>query len=190
VLIKELRVRSFLDIPCGDLNWMQHVPLEVGSYIGADIVDELVCTNRERYGSRFRRFLKLDITQDPLPEVDLIFCRDCLGHLPSNQICRAILNIANSRSKYLAATTFPEHGFNPDIQAGMWRPINLEKPPFGLPPSPVTINENYTEGGERFRDKSLGLWEITALRAALLSSRSVTIAYRAKRRSKRSPEQR
>ncbi|RJQ51102.1 MAG: class I SAM-dependent methyltransferase [Desulfobacteraceae bacterium] len=165
LLIRELKARSFLDIPCGDLNWMQHVPLGVDIYIGADIVEELVCMNREQYGNEFRKFLKLDITQDQLPRVDLIFCRDCLGHLTSNQIRRAIFNIIDSQSKYLAGTTFPEHGFNPDIQAGMWRPINLEKPPFGLPPPQVMINENYSENGGRFRDKSIGVWEVSSLRA-------------------------
>src|SRR5215469_6626902 len=34
-LASEFGVRSFLDIPCGDWFWMQHVELGVESYIGA-----------------------------------------------------------------------------------------------------------------------------------------------------------
>src|SRR5258708_34490854 len=41
-LIAELGVRTFLDIPCGDCYWMQHLDLGVESYIGADAVPELM----------------------------------------------------------------------------------------------------------------------------------------------------
>lgn len=33
-LVERPRVRSFLDIPCGYLRWMQHVPPRIGRYIG------------------------------------------------------------------------------------------------------------------------------------------------------------
>jgi len=164
MVIGELKVRSFLDIPCGDFNWMKRVSLNVDLYIGADIVDELVIINQNRYGNEFRRFLKLDIRIDKLPKVDLIFCRDCLGHLTTADIHQALFNMINSQSKYLVATTFPKRDCNPDIQTGMWRPINLEKYPFGLPPPHIMINEKNTEGNGHFGDKSLGLWETAVLR--------------------------
>src|SRR5688572_26366588 len=77
-LLKQLGVRSMLDLPCGDFNWMQHVDLSGIQYIGADIVPEIVDANQARFGNAQRRFIRADVVEDTLPEVDLIFCRDCL----------------------------------------------------------------------------------------------------------------
>lgn len=39
LLISRYRVRSMLDLPCGDFNWFRHVELPASvDYIGADIV--------------------------------------------------------------------------------------------------------------------------------------------------------
>jgi hypothetical protein len=35
-------VKSLLDIPCGDFHWMRRVNLQGLSYVGADIVRELI----------------------------------------------------------------------------------------------------------------------------------------------------
>ena len=48
-LMRELRVQSMLDAPCGDFNWMQHVELNGVDYHGADIVEALVQRNAERF---------------------------------------------------------------------------------------------------------------------------------------------
>ena len=37
-LIQKFGIKSILDIPCGDWNWMKSVDLCGASYIGADIV--------------------------------------------------------------------------------------------------------------------------------------------------------
>jgi hypothetical protein len=50
-LIAELGVKSVLDIPCGDLHWMQHVDLGAARYIGADIVESMIAANRRRFAS-------------------------------------------------------------------------------------------------------------------------------------------
>src|SRR5689334_19245442 len=44
-VIKELSIRSMLDVPCGDFNWMQEVQLENVQYTGADIVGDLIDKN-------------------------------------------------------------------------------------------------------------------------------------------------
>src|SRR4051794_25090217 len=42
LLIDQFRVRSILDIPCGDFFWMRHTDLRGAEYIGGDIVSELI----------------------------------------------------------------------------------------------------------------------------------------------------
>jgi SAM-dependent methyltransferase len=161
-LLRELGVRTLLDIPCGDFYWMTEVDLGGVEYLGADIVPEVIAANRERYGGALgRRFVTLDITRDPLPRADLILCRDCLVHLANREARHALENIKRSGSTYLLATTFTSRPENPDVVTGFWRPLNLELPPFALPKPLLTINENCPEID--FPDKSLGLWRIESL---------------------------
>lgn len=154
-LLKWYNVQSVLDIPCGDLNWATKIKWP--AYIGADIVEELIAANLERYPELDLRVL--DITRDALPRVDLILCRDLLGHLSNADVKRALTNIKRSGSKYLLATTFPQHTTVGDIETGHWRPINLASL-FGLPDPIEYVNEMCTTANGRFADKSLGLWRI------------------------------
>ena len=83
--IEDLKVGTFLDVPCGDFNWMNHVDLPVGKYIGADIVKPMIEANRREFGAENREFIYLDMMNEDFPEADLIFCRECFIHF-SNQI--------------------------------------------------------------------------------------------------------
>ena len=160
ILIKELGVDSMLDVACGDFNWMQHVQLGVDSYTGADIVEDLVTQDTRQFGNGNRRFVTLDIRVDRLPKVDLILCRDCLPHLSFRDILLSVKNIRKSNSTYLLTTTYPGRLSNRDTLAGIFRPINLRRPPFDFPEPIKTINEKWTLRGQAYSDKSLALWRI------------------------------
>lgn len=159
-LIKELEVQTMLDAPCGDFYWMQRLELKVKTYIGIDVVRELVERHTRNHANASRRFMCRDITKDNLPCVDLIFSRDALVHLSSEDGLAAIANFKASGSQYLLMTTFPETTVNEDIVTGEWRPINFQRPPFNLPPPLKLINEHCTEDGGKHADKSLGLWKL------------------------------
>ena len=159
-------VRSMLDAPCGDFFWMKELALDVDSYIGADIVPELIARNNECHSSPQRRFIVCDLVEDELPRADLVFCRDCLVHLSYAETKRALENFRRSGATWLLTTTFPDRRDNHDIKTGDWRPINLERPPYGFPPAVELINENCDEVDEvlgAFPDKSLGLWRLADL---------------------------
>lgn len=162
-IIKKYNIRTILDLPCGDFNWMRSVDLGIDHYTGADIVEEIIAKNQKTYGNKKYRFLVLDITRDDLPKTDLIFCRDCLVHLSYDDIFRAFRNIKRCGISYILTTTFTEFSMNHDIVSGDWRPLNLESPPFDLPGPVESINEKCTEGGGKFADKSLGLWRVKNL---------------------------
>ncbi|MCW5963413.1 MAG: class I SAM-dependent methyltransferase [Bryobacterales bacterium] len=168
--VRELDVKSILDVPCGDFAWMQHVDLGDVAYTGADIVPHLVARNQDRFGAQgnhiaagSRRFLVLDLTADALPAVDLVFCRDCLVHLSFPNIWKVIANLQRSGSTWLLTTTFPAHPENEDIEDGDWRLLNFECAPFHFPPPITLLNEGCTEQDGKFGDKSLGLWRIANL---------------------------
>ena len=153
-------IRAVLDIPCGDFCWMKDVPLGLSQYIGADIVDDLVNVNNTLYADRVHSFVKLDVTKDHLPRVDLILSRDCLVHFSLSDAIASLRNFRRSCSSYLLATTFTNQQHNIQIQTGGWRPINLEAPPFNLPRPLEVINEHCTQDDGKYPDKALALWKL------------------------------
>lgn len=156
-LVSSLGVRSMLDIPCGDFYWMRHVDLSGVNYIGADIVPDLIGRCRAATSSPSCEFRVLDLVRDHLPQVDLIFCRDCMVHFSNRLVVEALKNIKSSGSRYLLATTFPEVEPNQDALTGYWRPVNLTTAPFCLPPPNLLIPDGSADG------KALGLWDIRSI---------------------------
>jgi hypothetical protein len=159
-------VRSILDVPCGDFFWMKEVALDGIGYIGIDIVPEIIDRNVELYASPQRVFMLGDLIEEALPAADLILCRDCLVHLTYAETRRALDNFRRSGARWLLTTTFTGPRENHEITTGDWRPINLERAPYGFPPPVSVINEQSDEvDGElgAFPDKSLGLWRLADL---------------------------
>jgi hypothetical protein len=135
-------IKTFLDIPCGDYNWMKEVYKNNVIYIGGDIVNELIDENNKKYGGGGEvSFKVLDITKDILPTVDMIFCKDCLQHLSYENVFKAMKNFKKSNSKYLLVTSYPLTISNWDIFDGDSRPLNLRKKPFNLPTPLQKIHE-------------------------------------------------
>lgn len=162
-LVKELNIRSMLDLPCGDFNWMQLMDLEGIEYIGADVVERIVDQNQERYGQTNIRFRRLDARSDSLPRVDLILCRDMLVHLSFADCSSALANFRMSGTKYLLTTTFTARDPNKDIVTGEWRPLNLQRPPFEFPRPMRLIVEYCQEWNGFWADKCLALWRLADL---------------------------
>jgi hypothetical protein len=165
-LFRRLRIETLLDLPCGDFGWMSRVELGLKTYLGADIVAELVVENTRRYATADGRigFAHLDLLTGPLPAMDAILCRDCLVHLSFANIRRALAGLCASGSRLLIATTFNEHERNEDAADGDWRMLNMQRAPFAFPPPLAVINEGCTEAGGAYADKSLGVWKLSDLR--------------------------
>ena len=164
IIFKKFNITSMLDIPCGDFNWMREVNLNGVKYIGADIVTAMIQDNKEKIanGTWLPEFVELDLTTSDLPKVDLIFVRDCLGHLNNENTFKALNNIKRSGSKYLLTTSFTRQGPNVEVLNGHFRCINLLIEPFRFNPI-YLVNENCIEGYPHFNDKCMILFEIDKL---------------------------
>jgi 2-polyprenyl-3-methyl-5-hydroxy-6-metoxy-1,4-benzoquinol methylase len=167
-LLQQLNIKSILDVPCGDFNWMQHVNLNDTQYIGADIVTSIIENNKTLYSSDTISFTELDLTKDSLPKTDLIFCRDCLVHLSYKELYKTLVNFKKSRSTYLLTTSFINTKTNKNIITGEWRKLNFEKKPFSFKKPLLIIDEKYTKKGEKDIDKSMCLWEIEDIKIPFL----------------------
>jgi hypothetical protein len=65
-------VGRVVGISGGDCNWMRGMPLRAGIvYMGGDMVDGMIATNRSAYASSSVSFWKLDIPRDSLPKSGL-----------------------------------------------------------------------------------------------------------------------
>lgn len=152
-LLRGFGVESILDAPCGDFNWLSEVNLDTTRYIGCDIVDDLILANRAAHPDR--EFIKLDLVEDSLPQVDLIFSRDCLQHLPEPDIWRALRNFKRSGATWLftSSHTCAEQSIAADV--GGFGFLNLQLAPFNLPLPVLVMPE------EHYVSKTMALWKIS-----------------------------
>ena len=149
--IKEFNIRTMLDIPCGDLNWMMDA-FETDSldfYVGADITTKVIKLNKKRFNHhRNKDFVLWDFTSCSLPKVkdnadsssapqafDLIHVRDVLQHLPLTAGGIAAKNILSSGAKYVISTTFPDVNQNKGVwgKTGGYFRNNLMHEPYNFP---------------------------------------------------------
>lgn len=168
-LCRDFGVRSLLDLPCGDFNWMRWTDLDGIDYTGGDIVSEIVKGNQQKYGSASRRFLHLDMVRDSLPFADVILCRDGLVHLSFADIFLSLERMQASQSKYILATTFRNHVRNEDIDTGGWRPLNLQISPFWFPTPVCSIWDGPRADGT-YADKFLELYKLDDLTSRWIMS--------------------
>lgn len=160
LLLKRLNVKTILDVPCGDFNWMKMVDIGNANYHGGDIVDKVIVSNNKKYKTDSINFSSIDIVNDVLPKVDLVIVRDCLVHLSTEEVLKALDNIKKSKSKYLLTTNFTwKHvDNNIEIKTGDWRRLNLEQPPYNFKrPEDIIIEGNIQSHD---RDKTMSLWLI------------------------------
>jgi len=166
--LRRLEARVLLDVPCGDFTWMEHIDLSGIEYIGGDIVPSIVEENQRLHARESRRFARLDLTRDILPDADVLLCRDCLVHLSYANIRAVLANVARSNIRFVLMTSFPGRRDNYDVVDGDWRPLDFQAPPFSFPEPRLAIVENCEEEDGSYADKSLLAWRVEDLPALCL----------------------
>ena len=157
-LVSSLGVEVLLDAPCGDANWISAIFDRFPRYIGVDIVPELIRSNDERFRSPNTFFICADITCDPLPQADLILCRDCFIHLPLRSIRLALQNFRATGAEYILLTSDSSVEGYIDVPFGSFRPVNFREPPFSFPEPEWAICEGARASVE------LCLWRLQELK--------------------------
>ena len=137
-IINEYKFRRILDAPCGDFNWIKDLITKNIHYTGCDIVEDIIKDNNSKYKNINTKFVKLDITNDKLPDADLMICRDCLIHLSFESTKLFLDNFKKSKIDYILLTSYElkdnkSSFINKDIPDGEFREINMLEEPFNLP---------------------------------------------------------
>lgn len=168
-LCQEFSIRSLLDAPCGDCNWMATLWPDLGleRYIGVDIVEELIFRNRVRFERPGIDFKVVDLCSDELPEAQLLLCRDCLIHLSLDEARSALKNMARSGAEWLLISSDRGVARNREAPTGSWRPLDLEIGPYLLPPPERWIPYQEWEEAGRAISSGLGLWRTVVVQKAL-----------------------
>ena len=154
-IIQKYDIKIMLDCPCGDMNYMSDILKNNNfkiKYIGMDIVYDLIQENKKKYPQY--TFICSDIINQKLPKYDLIVMKDLLNHLSSNDIIKVLLNIKNSKSKYLLLNNnnIKKNRKNYLTPAPFWVNINWKLSPWNL----NVIEEFFSDG----RDKNYVLVKI------------------------------
>ena len=174
-LIKVYNIKSVVDAPCGDFNWMKEIVFSFESYVGGDIVEACIKENNERYSNSRIKFITLDLLKDEIPEGDLLIVRDVIGHFPIEDGKKIVDNILKSNCKYLLSTTWAKkiennwskcnpddvHGENEGAEYGRFYPVNLMAEPFNFPEADVFLEEDVAvDNFEKGNRKALAFWDI------------------------------
>lgn len=136
-ILEVYKVRSILDMPCGDLNWMREILNNFyGTYTGIDIVRPLITKLSVEFSQHSKRieFIHGNALDIQLPDVDLLICRDFMFHLSLSDTFNLLSNIQKCNFRYFLATSHEtdKKFVNRDIKTGGFRKINLFLPPYNF----------------------------------------------------------
>lgn len=135
-IIKKYEIVKIFDCSCGDWNWMKTIESSLPSYVGNDIVEDMIKDNTLKYGKNNISFVcndmisQLKIYNDK--EFDLIICRHTLEHLDTEYSIEVIDEIKRV-SKYGLITSSKDsdkENSNLNMNGVSGRMVNLSKEPY------------------------------------------------------------
>lgn len=139
-LLKELNIRSVVEIGCGDFSVASRYAGHGISYTGIDVVGRLVEHNQRKFASERVNFLCLDASRSKIPAADMCIIRQVLQHLSNKDISAIFRNVS---ATYLLITEHlpspqrtKEYNMDKPANAGIRVPngsgVFIDKPPFNL----------------------------------------------------------
>lgn len=137
-LLASTEVRNVVEIGCGDWQVGSLQDWSGVSYLGLDVVPDVVANNQRRYEGPNVQFASLDAFSSQMPSGDLLLVKDVLQHWPNDAIRNFLTSVVPEYPFALIANDIGSShwhgGVNSDIELGAWRPVDLEVPPFDLLP--------------------------------------------------------
>ena len=135
--IKKNEIKNIIDLGCGDYELFNNIKLDKISYLGVDVVKEIIKKNNDNYSTKKIKFIIEDIINFTTPMADLYFSRFVIQHFNNAQIIDFFKN--KKRCKFFILTIINPVDYkyvNKDIKSGWWTRIDyssyldLSKKPF------------------------------------------------------------
>jgi SAM-dependent methyltransferase len=130
--LKENKIKSVVDLGCGDWQFSQLIDWTGIDYLGVD-VSGVVLENTKRFTKPGIRFLELNGTSGSLPGGDLLILKDVIQHWSNADVKAFLPNL--SKFKYALITNGSHSGSNrtnSDDKVGGCRPVDLIADPFNV----------------------------------------------------------
>lgn len=158
MLLEGFAIKSMIDIPCVDQDWITRAVLGSIRYTGITNTKDQAQALQIQYGGKLRTFLGMDVTVDVLPAADLIVCWDSLCALSEREIKAALVQLKKSGSHFLLMRNYSQQKRNPKEKNSGYEPINWTIAPYHFPEPIITIIE---EGSEA--NGCLALWNLDTI---------------------------
>jgi SAM-dependent methyltransferase len=131
------RIKSVLDLGCGDWQFSQFINWDGIDYTGIDVSD-VVLANTKRFSRPGVQFIELNALMEPLPKADLLIVKDVFQHWGNVEIIHFLPKLQKFE-RALVVTGGGQSGshlrpgiINADIPTGSFRPVDLTQKPFGV----------------------------------------------------------
>lgn len=125
------RIKSVLDLGCGDWQFSQLIDWGGIRYTGAD-VSEIALASARKHATANVSFIRLDATRDELPGADLLIAKDVLQHWSNRDILALFPKLSRFRFALITNGVPSSKAINADIVPGRMRPLDLSIAPFNL----------------------------------------------------------
>lgn len=142
-LTRHAEIKRLVDIGCGDFQVASRIlaraPRPI-TYVGCDIVGDVVAYNQAHHARPGVSFMQLDVTRDPLPPGDLVTVREVFQHLSNDAILSALGNLRGTFRHAIVTESQPAETDRPNLDIvsgyrtrdGLNSGVYLNLPPFGL----------------------------------------------------------
>lgn len=138
--------KTISDLGCGDWRLMSTINIPAfKTYKGFDIVKSVIDNDAKKYKKSNVEFYHIaSLKEFKDQKGDLLIAKDILMHLPNKDVEYFIQHVLPNFKYALITHDYKENEPNVDIEAGMFRVIDLRSPPFNVQDLQIVLE--YTTG--------------------------------------------
>ena len=105
-----------VDLGCGDFYVGKKIRPLFNNYIACDIVGKIIEYNKIKFKDDNVDFRRLDLSEDEIPQGEVLLVRQVLQHLDNHTILKFVENLKRTSFKYLVLTEhIPKGEFIPNV---------------------------------------------------------------------------
>ena len=150
--LRAYRIRSAVDLGCGDWQFSQTINWTGIQYRGYDVVPRVVERNERLFSTPNVRFHHVSANWSDLPVADLLIAKDVLQHWSHRTILDFLPTLCRYRFSLITNCVEPcGPTMNDDCPDGWFRRLDIRLPPFNVAAEPVYSFTNARPMWKRLR---------------------------------------